>query len=482
MNPLIILLIIACYMGLLYIVSRFTSRGADADTFYLAGRQASWAVVSYGMIGVAISGITFISVPGEVRTSAFSYFQLVIGYALGLLVVALVLLPLYYKTKVISIYSYLENRFGYYTHKSGALFFMLTHLLGASFRLYLMAYVLQIIAFDALNIPFAVTVFITIMLIWLYTYKGGIKTIILTDVLQTTFLLLAVVLCIFSVGQDLHLSVSELNNQVWTSSHSQIFYWSWSSPYNFFKLVLTGMLLTIVANGLDQAIMQKHLACPTVADAKKNIITLALVLLIVNILILFLGAALLIYAEQQQIVLSEQTDQIYPALAINHLGGIAGVAFVVGIAAAAYSSADSSLTGLTTSFCVDFLGYQTHRADNSTVRQNVHLGFSFIIFLFIIVFHVINDQSVVSTFIRISGYTAGPLLGLFTFGIITKRKVVDRMMPFVCVVAPLLAFFINRYSTQLFNGYQVGYEIIVVNAILTLVGIYIFSKSSFGRT
>ncbi|NND32808.1 MAG: sodium:solute symporter, partial [Saprospiraceae bacterium] len=464
--------------ALLYLVSHFTAKGANADTFYMAGRRAPWTLVSYGMIGVAISGITFISVPGEVQTSAFSYFQLVIGYALGLILVALVLLPIYYKSRVISIYSYLENRFGYYTHKSGALFFMLTHLLGASFRLYLMAFVLQLIAFDALNIPFFVTVFITIILIWLYTYKGGIKTIIFTDVLQTTFLLLAIILCIYSVAQHMQLSLAGLNNKIWSSEYSKIFYWSWDSPYNFFKLVLTGMLLTIVANGLDQAIMQKHLTCPRLIDAKKNIITLAFVLLIVNLIILFLGAALVLYASEFQVILPGQTDQIYPRLAVNHLGSVAGVAFIVGIAAAAYSSADSSLTGLTTSFCVDFLGYQTHRADNSRVRKWVHLGFSILIFVFIILFHLINNESVVSAFIRISGYTAGPLLGLFTFGIISKRKVHDRIMPLVCLTAPLLSYFVNRYSPYLFQGYQLGYEIIVVNAILTLIGIYLFSKNS----
>jgi Na+/proline symporter len=465
-------------MSLLYLVSHFTAKGANADTFYVAGRRAPWPLVSYGMIGVAISGITFISVPGEVTVSAFSYFQLVIGYALGLILVALVLLPIYYKTKVISIYAYLENRFGYFTHKSGALFFMLTHLLGASFRLYLMAFVLQLIAFDALNIPFAVTVFITILLIWLYTYKGGIQTIIFTDVLQTTFLLLAVLLCIYSIGQHMQLSPIDLNAKVWDSEYSKIFHWSWSSPRNFFKLVMTGMLLTIVANGLDQAVMQKHLTCPKLLDAKKNIITLAFVLLLVNLLILFLGAALKLYADQFLITLPGETDQIYPLLAMNHLGTLASTAFIIGIAAAAYSSADSSLTGLTTSFCVDFLGYQTHRADNAQVRKWVHLGFSLMIFIFIIVFHLINDQSVVSAFIRISGYTAGPLLGLFTFGIVSKRKVTDKMMPFVCLAAPLISFLLDRYSAQLFNGYQVGYEIIVINAIITLVGIFIFSRRS----
>ncbi|PHN08159.1 sodium:solute symporter [Flavilitoribacter nigricans] len=476
MSPAIILVLISCYIGLLYVVSYFSSRHADADSFYLAGRSAPWPLVSYGMIGVAISGITFISVPGEVVNSGFSYFQLVIGYALGLMVVAWILLPLFYRKKVISIYTYLEDRFGDYTHKSGAAFFLLAHLLGASFRLYLMAYVLQLIVFDALQIPFAVTVFITLMLIWLYTQKGGIQTVIFTDVLQTTFLLLAAVVGIWAVANALDLSVLQLQEQVWQSETAQLFHWSWSSPDNFFKLVITGMLLTIVSNGLDQAIMQKHLTCPSLGDAQKNIFTLSIILLAVNLLFLALGGSLFYYVQQAGLSLPEQTDQLYPTLAVDHLGYAAGITFIIGIAAAAYSSADSSLTGLTTAFCVDFLGYQTHRKDNPKVRRLVHLGFSILIFLTILVFRAINDQSTISMFIKVAGYAYGPLLGLFAFGMLTRLGVRDRWVPLVCISAPILSLLLERYSTVLFGGYQFGYEIILVNGLLTFAGLLLIGN------
>lgn len=478
MSPITILILISCYIGLLYVVSYFTSRHADADSFYLAGRNAPWPLVSYGMIGVAISGITFISVPGEVANSGFSYFQLVIGYALGLMVVAWILLPLFYKRRVISIYTYLENRFGDYTHKSGAGFFLLAHLLGASFRLYLMAYVLQLIVFDALQIPFAVTVFFTLMLIWLYTRKGGIQTVIFTDVLQTTFLLLAAVVGIWAVADKLDLSVLDLQGAVWQTEQAQLFHWSWHSPDNFFKLVVTGMLLTIVSNGLDQAIMQKHLTCPSLRDAQKNIFSLSVILLAVNLLFLALGGSLWYYVQEAGLSVPSQTDQLYPTLAVDQLGYAAGITFIIGIAAAAYSSADSSLTGLTTAFCVDFLGYQTHREDNPKVRRLVHLGFSLLIFLTILVFRAINDQSTISMFIKFSGYAYGPLLGLFSFGMFTSRMVRDRWVPLVCISAPVLSFLLERYSTVLFNGYQFGYEIIVINGLLTFLGLLLISEKN----
>lgn len=478
MSPITILILISCYIGLLYVVSYFSSRHADADSFYLAGRKAPWPLVSYGMIGVAISGITFISVPGEVANSGFSYFQLVIGYALGLMVVAWILLPLFYKGKVISIYTYLEKRFGGYTHKSGTSFFLLAHLLGASFRLYLMAYVLQLIVFDALQIPFAVTVFFTLMLIWLYTQKGGIQTVIFTDVLQTTFLLLAAVVGIWAVADKLDVSVLDLQGAVWQTDSAQLFHWSWQSPDNFFKLVITGMLLTIVSNGLDQAIMQKHLTCPSLGDAQKNIFTLSIILLAVNLLFLMLGGSLLYYVQEAGLLVPDQTDQLYPTLAVDHLGYAAGITFIIGIAAAAYSSADSSLTGLTTAFCIDFLGYQTHRPDNPRVRKLVHLGFSILIFLTILIFRAINDQSTISLFIKFSGYAYGSLLGLFSFGMFTSRTVSDRWVPLVCISAPISSLLLERYSTVLFNGYQFGYEIILINGLLTFFGLLLISGNN----
>ena len=478
MNPILVLFIILGYIGLLYLVSYFSSRRADAHAFYLAGRKAPWPLVSYGMIGVAISGITFISVPGEVANSGFTYFQLVIGYALGLMLVAVILLPLFYRRKVVSIYAYLEERFGTYTHKTGAGFFLVAHMLGAAFRLYLMAYVLQLIIFDALGIPFAMTVLITIMLIWFYTFKGGIQTVIFTDVLQTTFLLLAAVIGIWAVANQLDIGLGMLTEKAWKEPLSGMFDWSWESPDNFFKLVITGMLLTATNNGLDQAIMQKHLTCPTLRDAQKNIFTLSFVLLIVNMLFLFLGGALVFYALQNQMELPAQSDQLYPMLATGNLGNLAAITFIIGIAAAAYSSADSSLTGMTTSFCVDFLGYQKQKEDNFQVRKWVHLGFSLVLFVFIIIFRELNDQSVISAFIKVSGYAYGPLLGLFVFGIISKRRVSDAWIPGLCLLAPVLAYILDRNSEKWF-GFEFNYETIVINGLVTLFGLFMLSR--FGK-
>lgn len=478
MSPLVILLLIGAYIGLLYLVAYFSARNADADSFYLAGRNAPWPLVSYGMIGVAISGITFVSVPGEVINSGFSYFQLVIGYSLGLMTVALVLLPLFYKDRMISIYVYLEKRFGDRTHKTGAAFFLLAHLLNAAFRLYLMAYVLQLIVFDSLNIPFAVTVFITLMLIWLYTQKGGIQTVIFTDVLQTTFLLTAAVVGVWAVANALDMSVFTLQERVWQSDFSKMFHWNWSSPDNFFKLVITGLLITVVSNGLDQAVMQKHLTCPNLRDAQKNILVLSVILLVVNLLFLFLGGSLVYYVQESNLALPAQTDQLYPTLAVEQLGYAAGISFIIGLAAAAYSSADSSLTGLTTAFCVDFLGYQTHREDNPKVRKLVHLGFSLLLFLAILIFRAINDQSIISAFIKVSGYAYGPLLGLFVCGMFTRLSVRDKWVPVVCVAAPLISLLLDRYAPTLFGGYQFGYEIIIINGLLTLLGLALIQSKN----
>lgn len=478
MNPFLALSVIVCYFGLLYLISYFTSRNADSTSFYTAGRRSPWPLVSYGMIGVAISGITFISVPGEVSNTQFSYFQLVIGIAIGLLIVAFVFLPLYYKRKIISIYGYLEERFGRHTHKTGATFFLVAHLLGASFRLYLMAFVLQLMVFGPIGIPFWATVLITILLIWLYTYKGGIKTVIITDALQTTFLLLAVLISIFMIANKMDLSFSALQSRVWEDSASQVFFWTWESPQNFFKLIITGILLTVMTNGLDQAIMQKHLTCPTLRDAQKNMIVLSLVLIVVNFLFLFLGAALLVFAAENHLALPARSDQLYPMLATHHLGLIAGVTFVIGIAAAAYSSADSSLTGLTTAFCIDFLGFQKDREDKPQVRKWVHFGFSILIFMCIMIFKALNDQSVISAFIRVSGYVYGPLLGLFAFGMLTGRQVRDRWIPILCLLAPLVSLTLHLKSEDWFQGYQLGYEIIVVNSLLTFLGLFLIPQPS----
>jgi len=470
--------ILITYFGLLYIVSLMTTRKADASTFFIANRNAAWPLVAYGMIGVAISGITFISVPGQVLDMQFSYFQMVIGYSLGLLVVAFILLPVFYRIRAISIYSYLKNRFGFYTHKTGAVFFLLAQVATASFKLFLMAHVLQLVLFRPLGLPFWLTVLVTLLLIWFYTYRGGIQTVIFTDTLQTTFLILALLLSIWAISDRMDLSITELYRNMDSRGISRIFYWSWNDPRNFFKLVFTGLLLTVMTNGLDQSVMQKHLTCRTLSASQKNIVTLAVIILGINALFLFLGGALYLFSLAENIPLPEQTDNLYPMLAVNNLGMVSGTIFLVGIAAAAYSSADSSLTGLTTSFCIDVLDFNEDQNNRRKMRQGIHFGFTLLIFILIMFFSRINNESVLYAFIRTSGFIYGPLVGLFAFGMYSKRKVRDAWIPLICILAPLISVILDQNSEKWFNGYQFGYDILVVNSLITLFGLFILSKKN----
>ncbi|CAN5422197.1 sodium:solute symporter [soil metagenome] len=475
MNIEYVLLILLVYFGILFFISRFGVKKADSSTFFIANRDAPWPLVAYGMIGVAISGITFISVPGQVAETRFSYFQLVLGIFLGLIIVAYVLLPIFYHIKAISIYSFLKLRFGKYTHKTGAIFFLLAQVATASFKLFLMAHVLQLILFDRLGMPFELTVFITLLLIWLYTYRGGIQTIIITDTLQTTFLLLAVILSILTISQQMNLSLGAMYLEMEENNLTQIFHWDWDHPQNFFKLILAGILLTVMTNGLDQSVMQKHLTCKDLKSSQKNIVSLALILLGVNMLFLYLGGALRLFSIQKGIELPEQTDSIYPLLALENLGLITGIFFLVGIAAAAYSSADSSLTGLTTSFCIDLLNFENQKYDNTKLRQGIHFGFTILIFLIILVFNAIKNESVLSAFIRTAGFIYGPLVGLFAFGIFSKRIIFDRWVPIVALFAPIASLILDINSKEWFNGFQFGYGILVVNSLLSLASIFILS-------
>ncbi|MBS0001278.1 MAG: sodium:solute symporter [Cyclobacteriaceae bacterium] len=476
MNAGYVIGILAVYFSLLFLVSWLTTRKTDAATFFIANRNAPWPLVAYGMIGVAISGITFISVPGQVADSQFSYFQLVIGYSLGLLVVAFVLLPVFYRIRAISIYSFLNERYGYLSHKTGAVFFLVAQVATASFKLFLMAHVLQLVLFNSLGWPFWLTVLLTLLLIWLYTYRGGIKTVIFTDTLQTTFLILSLILSIWTISGRLDLSFVELYRNMESRGISRIFFWSWDDPFNFFKLVLTGLLLTVMTNGLDQSVMQKHLTCRDLLSSQKNIVALAVILLGVNILFLFLGGSLSIFSDLKNIPIPERTDNLYPLLAINHLGLAAGTFFLIGIAAAAYSSADSSLTGLTTSFCIDVLNFKEKEDNRQHLRQGIHLGFTLLIFILIMVFSQVNNESVLYAFIRTSGFIYGPLVGLFAFGLFSKRKVRDHWIPVISILAPIVSILLDQNSEKWFYGYKFGYDILVVNSLITYLGLYFLSK------
>ncbi|MFT7028719.1 MAG: Na+/proline symporter [Marinoscillum sp.] len=477
MSPLFVGSVIAAYFLLLIVISWLTSRGANDGDFYNANRQSPWYLVAFGMIGASLSGVTFISVPGEVGNSNFFYFQVVLGYLAGYFVIAKVLLPLYYKLNLVSIYSYLEKRFGFWSYKSGAFFFLLSRIIGSSFRLFLVASVLQISFFDAFELPFWVSVLVTVMLIWVYTFRGGIKTIVWTDTLQTGFMLASVVISIWFIKDQLDWTFSEMISSVANDPRSQIFNWEWQSGQNFFKQFFAGAFIAIVMTGLDQDMMQKNLTCRTLGDAQKNMFWFCIILVVVNFFFLSLGLLLFQYSEALNLTIPARTDYLFPQLAIGQFSSLGAIVFLLGITAAAYSSADSALTALTTSFCIDFLGFApSNYGKRKRTRILVHLGFSFALFLVILIFQAINDQSVITAVFVAAGYTYGPLLGLFAFGIFTKFEVKDSWVPLICLASPVLSYIINITSEALLGGYKFGFEILILNGLLTFLGLSLIRK------
>lgn len=477
MSPLLVFSIIAGYFLLLLLISAATSGNSDNATFFTANRDSPWFLVAFGMVGATLSGVTFISVPGEVGNSAWTYLQFVMGNMVGYLVIALVLIPLFYKLNLVSIYGYLNNRFGKRSYLTGSSFFLISQTIGASFRLFLAALVLQIAFFNAFGIPFYGTVFVTVVLIWLYTYRGGIKTIVWTDTLQTTFLLLAVVISINIVLDHLDLGLFETFSVISGSEMSGIFDWNWKSDRNFFKTFFAGIFITIAMNGLDQNIMQKNLTIRSTKDAQKNIFWFSIIFFFSTFLFLALGVLLYKYAADQGIAVPESTDGLYPLLALNYFGIAAGVVFLLGIIAAAFSSADSALTALTTSFCVDILDLPSREEKNQRkTRFLVHIGFTLLIFLVIVIFNEVNDSSVVNAVFKVAGFTYGPLLGLFTFGLISSRIVRDKLVPVVCIISPVICVILDLNSVVWFYGYRFGFEILLVNAAITCLGLFLISR------
>jgi len=462
---------------MLIIVSVYTSRGADTNTFFTANRQSPWYLVAFGMIGTSLSGVTFVSIPGSVANIQFSYFQVVLGYLVGYLVIGTILMPLYYRLNLISIYTYLEKRFGFWSYKSGSAVFLVSRTVGSAVRLYIAAGVLQLALFQPLGIPFEVSVGITILLIWVYTFKGGIKTIIVTDTLQTLFLITAVILTIVLVSRELNLSgISEMVTTVKNSGYSQIFFWDGNDSKNFFKQFLAGAFIAIVMTGLDQDLMQKNLTCKNIGEAQKNMFWFTVILVFVNLLFLSLGALLYVYAQAKGITPPARTDDFYPMLALNELGMVVGITFLLGITAATYASSDSALTALTTAFCVDFMNIEKKKEkERAKIKFWVHVGFSVLFYLVIIVFNKMNSKEVITAVFDLAGYTYGPLLGLFSFGVFTKAGVRDRWVPIICILAPILTYVLNQNSEAWFNGYQFGFERLILNGILTFLGLWLLS-------
>jgi len=478
-NPLLILAVFISYSALLFLIAGITGRRSTNDTYFTGNRNSPWYIVAYGMIGASLSGVTFISIPGEVGASGFSYMVLVLGYLLGYAFIAQVLLPVYYGRKLTSIYTYLEQRFGPYTYKTGASFFILSRSIGSSFRVFLVVNVLQIFVFDNWGIPFAVNVALFMGLILLYTFRGGIKTVVWTDTLQTTFMLAAVIVSVTIISRDMEMSLGALINQVSKSDFSRMFFSEINDKRFYLKQFFSGAFIAVVMTGLDQDMMQKNLTCRNLKDAKKNIYLMSWSLVPVNLLFLFLGALLYLYVQKMGIAMPLRSDDLFPLIALKHHGTLAGLVFLIGLVAAAYSSADGSLTALTTSFSIDILGLgnKSNLSDRKKVniRMIVHLCFAVFLTGLVVLFRSISDQSVITKLFTIAGYTYGPLLGLYAFGLFTKRGVVDRYVPLIALVSPVLSYILSVNSIHWFNGYRFGFELLIFNGLITYIGLLIIS-------
>ncbi len=486
MSPALILACVGGYFAFLLLIAWFTSRNASNASYFLGNKASPWYAVAFGLIGDSLSGVTFISVPGKVAADQFSYLQIVFGYVFGYVVIAEVLLPLYYRLNLTSIYSYLRQRFGPRSQKIGALYFILSRTGGAAARLFLAANVFQTFVFDQWGVPFWLTVSITIALILAYTYRGGIKTLVWTDTFQSTFLLLGVVLSIAAIASELNLGVSGLISTVRESEMSKTFFWDWRATNYFWKQFLSGIFIAIVMTGLDQNMMQKNLSCRSLREAKKNIYSFTGVMVLVNLLFVSLGVLLFHYAKTKGIEIPKATDHLFPTLALTHLGAFAAMVFVVGLTAATFSSADSVLTTLTTSFCIDWLGMEERNgftdAQKTALRHKVHIGFAVVLWLVILGFKALNSKAVIDAIFTLASYTYGPLLGLFAFGLFAKFSVRDGWVPLICCVSPLICFVIQTNSVRWLNGYKMGFELLMLNGLLTFIGLWLIRKPTSPAT
>ncbi len=500
MSPTILLLFLIGYFAVLIIIAFATSKNSsDNASFFLANKNSKWYLVAFGMIGTALSGVTFISVPGEVGSpngNQFQYFQFVLGNAVGFIIIATVLLPLYYRMNLTSIYSYIEQRLGHYSYKTAASIFLLSRTLGSATRLYLVVIVLQRFIFDSYGVPFWATVLISLGLIWSYTFKGGLKTIIITDTLQTFFLVLSVFLTIYFICDSLSLSIPDAFETIKNSTYAKVFFLDdfASNKFYFSKQFIGGIFVTIAMTGLDQDLMQKNLSMKTIGEAQKNMFTFTGIFVVLNIFFLSVGALLYVFATKNgieipldQITGKPRTDFLFPEIALNHLTTIPAIVFMLGLTAATFATTDSALTALTTSFCVDFLGMakkeNLEKHDAVKKRHMVHVGFSILMFLVILVINALNSSSVVSLIFTIASYTYGPLLGLYSFGLFVKsRGLHDKLVPIICIISPLLCYLFASNSQQLLGGYVFSVELILVNGLITFIGLLLISKKTDQQT
>ena len=482
MHPITILSVFVVYSIVLFIIAGITGRKSTNKTYFTGNRNSPWFIVAYGMIGASLSGVTFISIPGEVGASGFSYMVLVLGYLIGYAFIAQVLLPVYYTRNLTSIYTYLHQRFGPATYKTGASFFLISRSIGSSFRVFLVVNVLQVFVFDQWGVPFSVNVALFIGLILIYTFRGGIRTVVWTDTLQTTFMIAAVLVSASIIYKELGFSPGTLVNEIRESGYAKMFVMEVNDKRFFLKQFISGAFIAVVMTGLDQDMMQKNLTCRNLKDAKKNIYMMSLALIPVNLLFLSMGAFLYMYAAKLGIPIPESTDNLFPTIALQHHGAFAGIVFLIGLVAAAYSSADGSITALTTSFSIDILGIERNKniteKQGTRIRMMVHIGFALLMFLMILLFRVINDESVINKLFTIAGYTYGPLLGLYSFGLFTRRNARDAWVPAIAILSPILSYFISANSEVWFNGYQFGFELLIINGMLTFIGLMLVSSPS----
>jgi len=478
MSPSLIIAIIAAYFLVLLYISWYTSRNAGNFSFFAGNKSSPWYIVAFGMIGTSLSGVTFVSVPGTVEVQGFSYLMVVFGYFLGYMVVAYVLLPVYYRLSLTSIYDYLKQRFGWISYKTGAMFFIVSRTVGATARLYLVIRVMQFFILDDAGIPFWLTAIGILILIVAYTFKGGVKTIVWTDTLQTTFMLGGLVICVIYILKNLNISFVDAWDLMQVKQYSKLIVSDPLSPSFFMKQILGGAFIAITMTGLDQEMMQKNISVKTLKDSQKNIVSLSLILIFVNFLFLFLGGLLYLFAAQNNLNL--KGDDLFPTLALHYFPPVMGLVFVIGLISSLFPSADGAITALTSSFCLDMLGLNRREKwsenDRLRIRRIVHISFALLFLLCVMIFHWIDNRSIIDLILKLAGYTYGPLLGLFAFGVFTNHKLKEKLVPFVCLLPPFICWYLAEHSVQLMGGYKFGYELLLVNGIFTFIGLFLIRK------
>jgi len=480
MSPVFLFSFVVAYFLILLLVAWYTGRNSNNESFFIGNKSSNWMLVAFGMVGTSLSGVTFVSVPGAVAKESFAYFQVTLGYLIGYAVIAYVLLPLYYRLNLTSIYNYLHKRLGFTSYKTGAGFFILSRTLGATARLYLVVNILQDAILNSFNIPFWATTLIILVMILLYTFEGGVKTIVWTDTLQTTCMLLGLVICVFYILSNLHMGLGDSLQAMHEKGYSRIFFSNPDSKLFFVKQILAGAFITITMTGMDQEMMQKNISVKTLKNSQKNVISMSIVLSAVILIFLFLGGLLYLYATQLNLPVTG--DKLFPAIALQHMPPFVSVIFIIALISALFPSADGAITALTSTFCIDIIGMQRRTDLTDTqkkkMRQRVHLSFAALFLVFVMVFKWVNDSSMIGLILKVATFTYGPLLGLFTFGILLKRSVKDKLVPVVCIASPVICFILDKFQKQIFGSFELGLELLIINGLITFIGLWLISKPS----